>query len=281
VANLNEMVAEREFEKSAVWNDFYRSIGDDTWRALCIGVENQSGIGGVAFHRGRSSKPFGEAAERFLNRHAHALGRVHALRGRISALEKAVVTISHPLDAIANAVFVLTGAGQIVHMNAAARALLDSSDKLCSSSGVLKLFPPPMDRRLKSIIGRTAKTRDNEGSAFCINDGRNGRINLTIVPTAPFRGQPQVMVIADSTPTKDPTVESRLRTLYGLSAGEARLATMLADGLEPAEIAQFRGVALGTVRQQIKSIAAKMECRRQADIVRLVLTLPALAGTRT
>jgi DNA-binding CsgD family transcriptional regulator len=52
---------------------------------------------------------------------------------------------------------------------------------------------------------------------------------------------------------------------------------MLAEGSDPAEIADLRGVAIGTVRHQIKSIAAKMECRRQADIVRLVTTLPALA----
>lgn len=254
----------------------FRDIGDDTYRTICIGVENHAGIGGIAFHRGKSSRGFENEVERYLGRYAHALARVHALRGRISALEKAVVTVSHPLDTIANAVFVLTRSGKIVHVNAAARQLLDRGGTLMSAGGSLKASPAAADRRLKSLIARAAQQSDHESHAIAIADGRGGRVNLTIVPTAPFARQPQVMVIADTKPSADPTIETRLRALYGLSAGEAHLAIMLAEGLEPLEIAECRGVAIGTVRQQIKSITAKMECRRQADIVRLVTTLPSL-----
>ena len=68
----------------------------------------------------------------------------------------------------------------------------------------------------------------------------------------------------------DPTLPDRLRSLYGLSPAEAETAILLARGLAPTEIADERGIAVATVRVQIKTVAAKMECRRQLEIAAVV-----------
>jgi DNA-binding CsgD family transcriptional regulator len=68
----------------------------------------------------------------------------------------------------------------------------------------------------------------------------------------------------------DPSVAPRLRQLYRLSSSEAAIAVLLAEGFAPDEIAAQRGAAIGTVRVQVKTVAAKMECRGQREIAAAV-----------
>ena len=63
-----------------------------------------------------------------------------------------------------------------------------------------------------------------------------------------------------------------LRKLFSLTATEARLAVALCDGRSVTDYALERGVAVGTVRIQMKRVLAKTQCHRQADLVRRVLT---------
>ncbi|WP_205189619.1 helix-turn-helix transcriptional regulator, partial [Burkholderia sp. LMG 13014] len=64
----------------------------------------------------------------------------------------------------------------------------------------------------------------------------------------------------------------RLRVFYGLSSAEADLAVLLCcDGLSPQECAGLRGVSIGTIRSQIKSIYAKTAVARAAQLTSLVM----------
>ncbi|HYN39596.1 MAG TPA: hypothetical protein VES39_10120, partial [Rhodospirillales bacterium] len=66
------------------------------------------------------------------------------------------------------------------------------------------------------------------------------------------------------------TAERRLRRQYGLTPAETALALAVASGAALRDYADERGVTVGTVRFQMKQVLAKTECRRQADLVRLV-----------
>lgn len=68
-----------------------------------------------------------------------------------------------------------------------------------------------------------------------------------------------------------------LGALFELTPAEARVTAMLAEGHAPKDIASLSGVALGTVRTQLKSVFAKTGTCRQADLVRLVAALPRAA----
>ena len=63
-----------------------------------------------------------------------------------------------------------------------------------------------------------------------------------------------------------------LESLFGLTPTEARLLGAIATGSTVEEYAQMRGVSVGTARVQLKQIQAKTGQRRQADLVRLVLS---------
>jgi len=75
----------------------------------------------------------------------------------------------------------------------------------------------------------------------------------------------------------DPT--GLLRDLFGLTAGEARLALLLVSGCSVSEAASILGVKESTTRSVLRAIFTKTGTNRQADLVRVLLTGP-LGGLR-
>ncbi len=65
-----------------------------------------------------------------------------------------------------------------------------------------------------------------------------------------------------------------LKTLYGLTPTESRLADLLLQGFEVREIADRMRITLETARFNLKRVLAKTGTRRQAELVRLMLSLP-------
>jgi DNA-binding CsgD family transcriptional regulator len=65
-----------------------------------------------------------------------------------------------------------------------------------------------------------------------------------------------------------------LMQLFGLTKAEAAVAASLAAGKSVGEIAEETGVSRNTVRVQTQSVLGKTGTRRQAELVRLLLSLP-------
>jgi DNA-binding CsgD family transcriptional regulator len=61
---------------------------------------------------------------------------------------------------------------------------------------------------------------------------------------------------------------------FGLTPAEARVAVLLANGLNAEQIAAERNASLLTVRTQIRSILAKTGVRRQPELVRMLVDMP-------
>ena len=66
---------------------------------------------------------------------------------------------------------------------------------------------------------------------------------------------------------------SMLEELFEMTPAEARVACALVRGLSPRQTAELCGVALGTVRTQLKAVFSKTRTRRQAELVRLLIGL--------
>jgi DNA-binding CsgD family transcriptional regulator len=60
--------------------------------------------------------------------------------------------------------------------------------------------------------------------------------------------------------------------MHGITRAEARLASMLADGISLEEAAEALLVSIQTVRSQLKSVFAKTGVTRQAELVALLLS---------
>lgn len=64
--------------------------------------------------------------------------------------------------------------------------------------------------------------------------------------------------------------------LYGLTPAEGRLTALIASGNQVQSSAELLGVSVSTVRTHLKHVFSKTETSSQAELIRLLITLPAL-----
>jgi len=79
----------------------------------------------------------------------------------------------------------------------------------------------------------------------------------------------------------DPEVQPNISApilgeLFGLTDSEARLARALAEGSRLDEAAETIGVTVSSARTYLKQVFSKTETNRQAELVQLILTSPAI-----
>lgn len=84
-----------------------------------------------------------------------------------------------------------------------------------------------------------------------------------------FAGSYALLVVTPVTAPRAPSVEL-MRSLFDLTQSEARVARGLAMGDSLDEIASAGGVAISTVRSQLRVVLGKTGCVRQAELVALL-----------
>jgi DNA-binding CsgD family transcriptional regulator len=87
-----------------------------------------------------------------------------------------------------------------------------------------------------------------------------------------FAGSYALLVLTPVTATPGPPVEL-MRSLFDLTPSEARVARGLAAGETLEEIAANGGVAISTVRSQLRQVLDKTGCTRQAEVVSLLASV--------
>jgi DNA-binding CsgD family transcriptional regulator len=87
-----------------------------------------------------------------------------------------------------------------------------------------------------------------------------------------FTGAHALVVVTPLAAAPAPSIDL-LRSLFDLTASEARVARGLAAGATLDEIASTAGVAITTVRSQLRMVLQKTGCGRQAEIVALLASI--------
>ena len=71
-----------------------------------------------------------------------------------------------------------------------------------------------------------------------------------------------------------PLVADELSGVYGLTPAEAQVAMSIANGTSPCDIASSNGVAISTVRSQLKAVYSKVGVNSQAELTKVLLSGP-------
>jgi DNA-binding CsgD family transcriptional regulator len=186
-------------------------------------------------------------------------------------------------------VVLMTAGGDVMHVNQAANDLLRRTKVVAIEDGKLRLPQPSLDDLLRrcGLMEQGIKAGQAGGSepqggfqSLQVRTAGGGSVYAFFSMLAPqtvlgtFGLRPVVMLIfydPDSAPAIDPSL---LYAVFGLTPAEARIASLLAEGLSLKEIAQQQGTQHETVRKQLRSIYIKTSTNRQPDLVRLLLHLP-------
>lgn len=182
--------------------------------------------------------------------------------------------------------------GEVIHTNEAAQALLRSTSLVGVENGALRMPPEPLQRLLRhcaeleqsikgGAAGDDAGVEASQFRSLRIEDQAGGDpVYVFFAILSPqgtmgtFGLRPVVMLLFYHPPSAPAIDSGLLYAVFGLTPAEARIATLLAEGLSLKQIAEAQGTQHDTVRKQLRGIYQKTSTNRQPELVRLLLHLP-------
>jgi DNA-binding NarL/FixJ family response regulator len=189
----------------------------------------------------------------------------------LEALRKA----THAFDRFLIGVAIVDRAGTVRVMNNEAERIIAEDDGLNLSHGSIKGASGKQTAHLRECIEKAfVEATADEIISFPRISG--GRPYLILVPNQRSgEGEPDavVMLLIDSEQRTKISGETLVR-LYNLTPSETRVALMLIDGKRLDQIAEELEVAQTTVVFHLKNLFRKTETHRQADLVRVLLSVP-------
>ncbi|MDF1644645.1 MAG: alpha/beta fold hydrolase [Pseudomonadales bacterium] len=131
----------------------------------------------------------------------------------------------------------------------------------------------------KDILTAVARTLETNKASTVTLKARHGVIRtILVVPRHPEKNNTamQAAVLFLNHESRVDELAMALIKTHGLTQSEAEVAAYLAQGLAPEQIAAEKNCSLNTVRTQIKKLFTKPNTTRQAQLVSLVYSGPAL-----
>ena len=177
--------------------------------------------------------------------------------------------------------------GRIVEANDWARGLLRQGDGLFDRDGCLVARMKADNTELQRLLARARAPfgiKASAGSMTVPQRSKRTRLAVHVNPVAerPWdyrsRSVAALVLVADAERSAriDPGI---VASALGLTPSESRLAVMLAAGYSVRTIAARTRRTEGTVRWHLNQIYRKRRISRQADLVRLVLSLDGFPGS--
>lgn len=274
--SMHDLVGDREFLDSALYNDLLRPGGDDTAQAIANRVDLPSGgTAGLTFYRGKNQKPFASEQTDRLNFISGDLSRLLALKAQIHEKDLENRDYRLLLDRKNFPIFILNSSMKIVSLNSAAESIVEQGKGLKCMKGRLVATMPERDAALRGACRAVLSGSLEDASTVSISCG-NIRRNFVILAAPNPGGGHRVILIGDTPRAFGDVTKEVLRDRFRLSPAESELLCMLASGCSTKNAAVRRGVSIETIRTQYRSAIEKMNCANLVDAIISVRQLPSL-----
>ncbi|CAB3760135.1 LuxR family transcriptional regulator [Burkholderia sp. MSh2] len=251
----------------AFYQEFLHPYGLGSISGLYI--HRDAGAGAfLSVQSGPESQGLSDEQRRTIETMGVHISRALQIQARIGALEARVAAAESTLDAIPVPVFLLGAQRELRYTNRAADRLIAAEPALRIVNGRFVPDGCADDAQWRHAIAR---------GGLLLRRVTGEPLPLALMPVPGqsrlMRERPGAATLMTAADLRAPSARAqRLRVFYGLSSAEAELAVLLCcDGLSPQECAGLRGVSIGTIRTQIKSIYAKTEVARAAQLTSLVM----------
>ena len=280
LVHVNELFTEEERRTSRVYNEGLvlsssqnslnvRLDGPDGCR-IGMALGNPIGIGG--WENGQI-----ETIQRVLP-HVRQLVRV---RQALHNAEAYGASLTHLLGNSFIGVINLGRSGNLLEMNDRARGLLLKGDGLFDQGGHLHARLPADEARLQRLLASALPVNDLPAASGSMTVRRASKVPRLTVHVMPASGYPlgyglwrvaAIVLIVE--PGGHSHVDSGLvAAVLGLTPAEGRIAALLAGGHTVRNIASMTGTKESSIRSHMKRIYSKRGISRQADLIRLVLSI--------
>lgn len=285
----SDLVPEAELFQSTFYRDFLKHQGI---ARLCAGVifgqDTTSGLAtACSIYRDSSEARFGEIERQRMHILVPHLSRALGVMFRLRDAELRTAATLSSLDKLSSGVVLLDSLGMAVHLNRAARRILAEQDGLSMQSAVRSRLvaadaaaQSALDASIASAIGKDVASASHFSASVSV-PRPSGEAPYVIqsapLPDAsPFSAESDgvrgILFITDPGNRTAPDA-GLLKQLYGITPAEARLAAALCCGETLLDAARRCKISEATARTQLRGVFEKTGTHRQADLVRLLLSI--------
>ncbi len=196
-------------------------------------------------------------------------------------------SLTELLDTTGSGIIQLDRRGRIVEMNDRARDLLRTGDGLFDEDGFLFARAPEDNTHLQGLLKRALPPFRAQGVGGSTMVRRSSALPLLlhVNPVGRQETDFRVWPVAALVLVVDPASRTRIDPAVagealGLTGMESQVAVLLVEGMSVREIAAAMGRKESTIRSHVKHMFAKHGLSRQAELVRLVLSLANVPESR-
>ena len=280
VVHVTDLYTEEELRTSPTYNEMLRRAG--TQNALNVRMDGPYGsriIWAIAdpIEADGWAPDQIEMVERLLP-HIRQFFRI---RQTLVSAEALGTSLAGLLDNTRIGVIHLDRRGRIVEANDRARGFLRQGDGLLDRDGFLRARLPATDADLQRLLAGALPTfggGDLSGSIAVRHSPGRLRLALHVNPVgnrqAEFSAHRVAALALIVEPGSQPRIDPDLvASILGLTPAESQVAVSLAEGRTIRDIAAATRRQESTIRWFMKQVYNKLGISRQADLVRLVLSL--------
>jgi DNA-binding CsgD family transcriptional regulator len=253
------------------------------------GMARDGGVGGFGFSLSARGADRAERARRRLQQLTPHLCRALDATMQLGPLMDGSRQLIRVLQLMPSAAVLLDSRQHVVHANPAAETLLRNGDGLaCSSNGGLRLSAVLPDERaaLTRTLAQALRVADGSGDALgepLRLTRLSGAAPLLVapVPLPPpafslweLSDAARLLVLIIDPNARNLAAATALQAGFGLTAAEARVATLIGSGLSGPQAAQVLGVSPATVKTHLGRCFEKLGVRSQVELARMLSALP-------
>ena len=229
----------------------------------------------------KRSEPF-DTAERVKLMSALVPHLQQALRtqGHLKDFAQGASDIARAVDSVRHGIAVVGAGSVVIHMNSAAERILKCGDGLCIRSGSVEASSACTNAELRRSIAAALLEQEagpRGGNSFlCRRPSGKRPYVVHVLPFSPttenMPAARALIVLVDPEQQREPSTHL-LRRVYGLTNAEADVAlrVLRGDGLKP--ICEELSLSMATVKTHLQHVFDKTDTHRQAELVRLLLTI--------
>jgi len=276
----SQLISEQEKDRH-LYYDWHHRFSDTRHRLAGMASLGENLTSGITVHRTRRQGDYHPThIQRFEFLLPH-LERAVSIGFRLGTFGAAQQMSFQMLDANPVCIIVLDERGSVIFLNRAAQTLLADQDGLVLSTNGLSSRNQGDNQKLQDLVGRALGLADGEtaepaGAMQALRPSGKRPYSILVSPLcrARFmltRTRPAACIVIADPERHVELPEKMLRTVYGLTPAEVRLAGQIANGKSLQYTAKALGISYKTARTQLAAIFRKTSTTRQGELVKLLL----------
>lgn len=263
-------------------SEFYRKAASrlDMVHKLAVIVANtETEWGSFSVFRAEKEPDYDQCDLILMRRLGRHLRRSARIAARLAQLENRVEMLVDGVNGLSVGLVLVDSRGRSLFANAIAENVLRDDAIPALGGGWNCVRSVHNGLGLDDAIARAVGRRGPRVGSAAVVERRAGRrpVAVSVVPLAGESGRFGALAprAAAAIVFRDPKAESRLevthlRSIWGLTGAEARLALDLLGGMPPLEHARRRGISENTLRTHLKNVKSKLGVSKITDVIALL-----------